>query len=387
MVATPVSVCTNCQTEPPAVNARKKHLCKECFMMFIGSKVLRRMDRYRPRNVPKDKQIKLLLPLSFGVSSFTLLHVLDRHLERQAANSLGRRSYNLHVLNVETSAQPDSHRLEQVREAYPLHTYSQVPLHSIFRYDTAIKEVISEYAGLEFIDDDSKSDQERLDNFRSSLSSATSRADIDGILRMRLIVAVAREQECEGILWGDSDSRLASKALAGVAKGRGFSVPWEVCDGMSPWGIQFNFPLRDLFKSELASYASVGLPKSLVDTDSDTPRSMDNMSNKNMSIEDVMSHYVATQGEKYPGVMANIVRTIDKLQASPLSSSGDGSKCLLCGMPVDKSGEEDPATLGGMGTSQYVLEDTDRPPVTSTMCYGCARSRLDLKSPPPLAST
>ncbi|PGH36902.1 cytoplasmic tRNA 2-thiolation protein 2 [[Emmonsia] crescens] len=376
-----VTICMDCKVTPATETVRKRDLCQQCFILFIGSKVVKRMEKYRPRNAPKNRQRKLLLPLSYGVSSSTLLHILNLQLERQISNGSGRRAYDIHVLNVGVCGQLDSRRLDLFREAYPLHTYSQVPLHSIFQHDTAIKDVISEYIGPEFIDDPSKTDQERLDIFRLSLSTATSRADIDGILLTRLVVAIAKEQDCDGILWGDSDSRLASKALSNVAKGRGFSSSWDVCDGMSPWGIQFNFPLRDLFKFELSTYVSLALPKALVVVDSERP-SVDNLSNKNMSIENLLSHYVETQGEKYPGIMANIVRTIDKLQPRPADT---GSKCVLCGMPVDNSGE-DPTALGGPGGSQYVLRDRRERPMTGTLCYGCARSRLDLV-PPTFAST
>ncbi|KMW68734.1 cytoplasmic tRNA 2-thiolation protein 2, variant [Blastomyces dermatitidis ATCC 18188] len=302
------------------------------------------MEKYRPRNAEKNNQRKFLLPLSYGVSSSTLLHILNLQLERQISSGLGRRTYEIHVLNVGICGQPDNHRLDLFCEAYPLHTYTQVPLHSIFKYDTAIEDIISEYGGPEFRDDQSKMDQERLDHFRLSLSTAAARTDIDGILLTRLVVAIAKELDCDAILWGDSDTRLASKALSNVAKGRGFSAPWDVCDGMTPWGIQFNFPMRDVLKFELSTYASLALPKSLNVVDSERP-SVDNLSSKNLSIEDLLAHYVETQGEKYPGIMANIVRTIDKLQAP---APDTGYKCVLCGMPVDMSGE-DPSALGGSG--------------------------------------
>ncbi|KAG5300818.1 hypothetical protein I7I48_00637 [Histoplasma ohiense] len=376
-----MAVCLDCKVAPATQIVRKRDLCQECFILFIGSKVVKRMEKYRPQNAPKNRQRKLLLPLSYGISSSTLLHILNLQLERQISSGLGRRAYDIHVLNVGTCEQSDSHRLGLFREAYPLHTYTQVPLHSIFKHDTTIKDVISEYGGPEFADDPSKTDQERLDIFRLSLSTATARADIDGILLTRLVVAIAKEQDCDGILWGDSDTRLASKALSNVAKGRGFSVPWDVCDGMSPWGIQFNFPMRDLFKFELSTYASLALPKSLNVVDSECP-SVDNLSNKNMSIEDLLAHYVETQGQKYPGVMANIVRTIDKLHPQ---FADTGHKCMLCGMPVDYSGE-DPAIIGGQGSSQYTLQDWRERPVAGTLCYGCARTRLDLVPPRSVSS-
>ncbi|EGC44496.1 conserved hypothetical protein [Histoplasma capsulatum var. duboisii H88] len=362
-----MAVCLDCKVAPATQIVRKRDLCQECFILFIGSKVVKRMEKYRPQNAPKNRQRKLLLPLSYGISSSTLLHILNLQLERQISSGLGRRAYDIHVLNVGTCEQSDRHRLGLFREAYPLHTYTQVPLHSIFKHDTTIKDVISEYGGPEFVDDPSKTDQERLDIFRLSLSTATARADIDGILLTRLVVAIAKEQDCDGILWGDSDTRLASKALSNVAKGRGFSVPWDVCDGMSPWGIQFNFPCET--SSNLNYLPTLHW------------RSQNRLMLSTQNVH-LLAHYVETQGQKYPGVMANIVRTIDKLQPQ---SADTGHKCMLCGMPVDYSGE-DPAIIGGQGSSQYTLQDWRERPAASTLCYGCARTRLDLVPPRSVSS-
>lgn len=231
----------------------------------------------------------------------------------------------------------------------------------------------SEFGIPEEASDTSKSEQERLDIFRSSLSTATSLADIDGIILTRLIIAFAKEQEYDAIIWGDSDSRLAAKALANVAKGRGYSLAWEICDGVSPWGIQFNFPLRDLFKSELELYASLimsDLPfSSVIDA---SPSVTENLTNRNMSIEALMTQYVETQGEKYPGVMANIVRTIDKLRP-PTSDSN--VKCVLCGMPVECDAEE--AAVLGNSLVDSGSNGTEQP--NQITCYGCTRSCADIR--------
>ncbi|KAL2002500.1 hypothetical protein VTN02DRAFT_6675 [Thermoascus thermophilus] len=326
----------------------------------------------RGRRLCRDRRRKLLLPLSYGVSSTVLLHMLNGQLERQAAGGpYARVAYDLHVLVVDPSSIAPSPsnpsceaRFAAVQQRYPMHTYTQIPLHSILQRDPEIKEVMARFAGPGLVDDVSQSDQARLDAFRASIPSATSRADIDSILLNRLIVACAKQYGCEGILWGDSDSCLAAKSLASVAKGRGSALTWQVCDGPSPWDVPFSFPLRDLFKSELELYANQ-IP-GLEDLIIPDPPVSENVSNRTLSIDELMMQYVQTQGAKYPGVMANVVRTVTKLQPAPVPEGL--VRCALCGASAG-SVEDLTGTVAGAGTQTDGRE--------SRFCYGCARSRPD----------
>lgn len=327
------------------------------------------MEKYRLRNAPKDRRRKLLIPLSYGVSSLTLLHIINAQLQRQRSSGRKITAFDLHVLAIDPSSinpvfQVDSSRIDQVREAYPEHECTEIPFSSIFQYDKEVGDVMKEHAGADFVDDRSKTDEERLQLFRSSITTSTSRADVDELLLRRLIVAFAKAQGCEGILWGDSDSRLAAKTLAHVSKGRGFSLPWTVSDGMSPWDIHFSFPLRDLFKSELEQYAGFTVSELRSKVGVENPV-VENMSSRVMSIDDLLTHYVETQGEKYPGIMANIVRTVDKLQTSPSDAS---LLCTCCRMPMNKG--------SNLETQGLASQSGQNGPI----CYGCARTLLDVKS-------
>ncbi|EFR04608.1 hypothetical protein MGYG_07615 [Nannizzia gypsea CBS 118893] len=337
------------------------------------------MDKYK--DGPKDRQPTLLLPLSFGVSSLSLLHLLDDQLAHQRGNEYKRVPYKLHVVSVKspTLNPPEESkytRLECLRTAFPEHTFTEIPLHSIFRYDKNVAEFMLQHSARREINDPSISDEDRLEVFRASLSTATSRADFDGVLLRKLVVAFAISEGCDGVLWGDSDTRLAAKTLAGVANGRGTALPWEVCDGPTPWGVHFTFPVRDIFKSELVQYASVRFPDILSKIGSKEPKVSNEQATKNMSISDLMTQYVEQQGEKYPGVMANIVRTIDKLQPP---QSHTGLQCVYCGVPLEST-QMDPATLS-------ILEERDllgdKDVKTNPTCYGCARTFLDFKQPAP----
>ncbi|WEW61071.1 Cytoplasmic tRNA 2-thiolation protein 2 [Emydomyces testavorans] len=354
------TVCIDCKSASICVTVRTRDLCE-----------------YRLRNAPKDRQRKLLLPLSYGISSMSLLHIISGLLGKQRSTGQKRTAFDLHVLVVDPiSSRPskspaESGRLDRIKEVYPGNTYTEIPLHRIFGYDTDIESVVSQYTTSPSACESLESDEATLNLFRASFSTSTARADIDTLLLRRLIVAFAKSHECDGILWGDSDSRLAAKTLANVAKGRGSSLVWDVCDGLSPWGIYFNFPLRDLYKTELELYASYVLSALQPVIERDL-QDFGNMTNRSMSIEDLMSQYVLTQGAKYPGVMANIVRTVDKLKTPQVES---GKMCMLCETPVDALPE---ATADREECNGPL--DPGKRTIDQLTCYGCMRTLLDLKA-------
>lgn len=376
--------CVDCSDAESVANVRSRSLCKyvviakysrrdpvanmryfasyrACFERYVSLKVLRRIENYRrPKSIPNGERHKLLLPLSFGLSSSVLLHIVNAQMERQLSKPYPLVGFEIHVLVIEPSTiSPASsfadERFDLVQKSFPRHSYKKVPFHSIFDYQPKICDVISQFAGEGYVDDASRTNQERLDAFRASISTATSKVDVDQILLNRLIVAYGKDIGCDALLWGDSDSRLAAKTLANVAKGRGSSLTWQVSDGTSPSSLLFHFPLRDLFRTELQNYASL-IPELSAIVIPDEPPS-DNVLTKNLSIDELMMRYVQTHGEKYPGVMANVTRTANKLQPAPVPA--DSLRCSFCDACMDEQRDNDTGTK-------------------PRFCYACIRSRPDL---------
>ncbi|PWY67165.1 hypothetical protein BO70DRAFT_345484 [Aspergillus heteromorphus CBS 117.55] len=363
--------CMNCHEADPVFTLRSRQVCQDCYVRFVAFKSFKRMENYRLRKgMPKTGPCKLLLPLSYGVSSTVLLHMLHQQLEVLHSKSHGPAGFEVLVLVVDPSTisatpLPDD-AFDRVQKTFPLCSFTQLPFHSIFALDPDVNEIMAQYAREGFTDATGKSDEERLASFRASISTATSKTDVDRILLNRFIVAFAKKMECRGIVWGDSDSKLAAKTLANVAKGRGSAVTWQVCDGMSPFGLEYNFPLRDLFTVEVRTYAGL-FPELEAIIVHDTPPS-ENVLTKNLSIDELMIRYVSTQGEKYPGVMLNVTRTASKLQSS--ATSAVGPQCAFCGAFT-------PTT--SVGTSNGAAEE-EQPSdnLSPQFCYACARSRPDV---------
>ena len=310
------------------------------------------MESYRLKNDSPRQQRRLLLPMSGGVSSLILLQVLDLQLQKQR-NSRGRTAYDLHMLMIDTSLQGhDSDmqsQFERVKDNFQSYSWSILPLWNVFESDNGARGALAQL-GIEF--DESVNPRQNLERTLDSASTPTSRSEISEILLLRLIVAFAKSEHCEAILWGHSDSRLAAKALASVAKGRGSSLPLQICDGPSPWGLNFNYPLRDLFKAELELYAGLqgeAFSRLVIPVSSQAIQT----SLRDTSIDDLLANYVTLQGEKYPSIMANVVRTVSKLQRPQME---DGkTACTFCGMPI---------------AAKNVADKT---------CYACIRTRTDVK--------
>ncbi|KAI9840412.1 MAG: cytoplasmic tRNA 2-thiolation protein 2 [Sclerophora amabilis] len=349
----------------------------ECFGKYIGMKVVKRMDSYRVRNTADRKAPVLLLPISFGVSSITLLHLLDSYLKSQVQRTR-KRGFSLMVVTILDSLDGLSagtdELLERLRQTYPEHGYLSVPLADVSNYENILDEVClgtsSPYPG-EHIG--VISNQEKLAKCLRSLPSATSRSDILNILRTRLIVKVAQEHGCEGIVWGDSTTRLAEKTLADAAKGRGYALPWQVADGTSPHGLSFNYPVRDLLKKEIVAYSELLPPPLLSLIVPQEPLSQVSASAKDTTIDDLMTQYFGSVEENFPSIVANVVRTSGKLKAA--SFDDQTMKCAVCKMPIAR----DSLGLQSWGGNQEgSIEDSIDPGSQNphSLCYGCARSTL-----------
>jgi cytoplasmic tRNA 2-thiolation protein 2 len=335
----------------------------------VHTKVIKRLESFRVNfAATPDQQRKILLPLSHGVSSTTLLHVLDLHLKTQKSKT-NRTGFAISVIRIDEALQDSvsAERLEKVRQHYPDHDYVLLPLHDVFRLvpdDASLRSLVPG-----FTEQAESTSPEQLALLVSSLTSATARADVLSTLRTRLIVEYAKQTNCESILWGDSTTRLAEKTLAETAKGRGYSLPWQVSDGMSPLGVQFHYPLRDVLKKELVSYVDLAKPElsSLVYEPS-LGATQASMSSKNTTIDDLMKQYFESVEENFPSIVSNVVRTTGKLESPPADVTSD-ARCSLCGMPVP----DGRFGIHGWGGDQHdSIEDT--PAAASSLCYGCTRS-------------
>lgn len=352
-------LCYDCRVNEAATEIRKRHLCQGCFHKYVGSKILKRMETYRFRNQTqiegKAGRKRLLLPVSGGVSSLVLLEVLDKQIRKQLCQQ-GRTAYDLVICHVDAaeyaagtgSSGTDLGWYQTLREKVGEnhHFLPVIPFHELLDYEQGMEQ---DLVHLDLNRADSEDGRNFMHRIMATTRTATARSDITTILLRRLLVAIAKHNDCTSILWGHSDSTLAALTLASVAKGRGGAVSSDLSDGPSSCaGLNFNYPLRDLFETELRLYFD-GLPH-LQDCLAPQLTADGPVSLRATSIDSLMSTYMLGQGEKYPSIMANVVKTAGKLQTPTLSDS----HCRFCMAPV-------PTNHDG------------------PLCYGCERMKQDIK--------
>jgi len=331
--------------------------CRDCFMRYIATKVLKRLETNRIRGGFNDEQKTVLVPVSFGVSSICLLHLLDQQLRNRAEQ--GRHAgYSLHILFVDQYAIVGPISAEQLvnclTQRFPSHAYTSISLEECNKYGISFEEV-------------SNGGQKDLKHILSSLPSPTSRVDFVEIARRRLILAFAKKHGCNSILFGDSTTRLAERALSETAKGRGGVLPWLTTDSPYTDAIPCIYPMRDLLRKELSAYAGVTSPPltSLVLEDSKQAPA----SSKDVTIDGLMSQYFESVEQNYPSIVANVVRTSGKLV--PQMVAGGTRTCPMCEHPIltELWGGEQHA----VGSLQPA-EDVGGPRNNRPLCYGCART-------------
>jgi cytoplasmic tRNA 2-thiolation protein 2 len=335
------ALCRRCQEKEVDIAIRTEPVCKYCFSKYVQTKIVKRMETFRVKNSEPGKERTLLLPLSFGPSSTALLYVVSRHLKGQIEKT-GRTGFKLHIMHVQLPDEPGSEEiLEQVKQRYPEHTYSHIALSSITDHASLIPSEFQQKT------QPFQSPDDKLTAILSALPTATSRADATAIFLRKLLVHHARALDCGAILFADSTTRLSERVLAETAKGRGFSLPWVVSDGESPFGIPIYYPLRELLSKEISAFVDFIEPNmaSVVVRSGSKPAA----AMKNTTIDDMTRQYFAGVEVDYPSIVANVVRTTSKLQ--PRSLSEVEQHCELCDMPLE-----------------------GQAPERSRVCYGCIRS-------------
>ena len=354
-------LCADCQVEAPAAMIRNRALCSACVLRYVRSKVLKRLESYRFKQTNDESRRKVLLPLSGGLSSLVLLHVLDDQLRRQR-ETRNWTSYDLCVIHVGAEEVVTTTRpawYENAKRRYTEHELIDVvSLSDICKLDRSFEKDIQ---CLDLHRRSAEPDDTFVERVLGSPRTITARTDMLDLIVRRLVMQMARLKSIESILWGHSNSRLAAEALAGVAKGRGVAIRSNTTDDHIQDGLAFHYPLRDLSKSELGLYTELQ-PEELA-----ALRNFEDLSEqprrnvRDMSIDELLTSYVTEQGLKYPNIAANVVRTVGKLQS--IVPTKTSRICPLCRTLYD--------------------EDVSGACVKKTLCYGCSRLRQDIL---PLAS-
>ncbi|ORY69661.1 uncharacterized protein BCR38DRAFT_463187 [Pseudomassariella vexata] len=398
--------CVRCNENEAIFDLRTDKICPPCLAQFVANKTIKRLEvlqRTTRTGGPKqpNKPQKYLVALSRGTSSTSLLQILHENLQQQVVRTQ-RTKFQLLAVHVDTdlhhrpsssSDAPSTQGLTSAEETYrsrfPNAEFLTVMLEDVLALDAI------DWASLPPLHAGLQTPAEQLADLFARLPSTTSRADIQRLFTRHLLLSVAVREACDVLLLGSNTTALAELTLSETAKGRGFSLPWQINDGLfkvpgrlstggddaggaaeertreGPKTIPIYHPLRELFRKELLTYTTITTPPLadiIVPESTSSPSAANGkaaaiVSHKDLSIEEVMTRYFAEVEENYPSVVANVVRTTGKL-ARP---EGENGHCGLCDIGLDEAGDE--RWRGELGEQKGVERPDGR-----KLCYGCDRS-------------
>ncbi|KAM0270247.1 hypothetical protein ACHAQH_009504 [Verticillium albo-atrum] len=384
--------CKRCKVKAATILVRLDFLCETCFAAYVSQKVVKRLSQpLKELRASTGQPPRYLLGLSFGSSSTGLLQILDANL-RWLRKTTPRNVYELQAVHIDTdlsqstvALEPSSAKLLQAyRDRFQDVSIDSVPFSAVLDAETIDWPALPAlHANLEA--------PARLRHLLEKLPSVASRVDVSRLLLRHLLFHVAAQRGCSAIMMGYNTTALAELTLTETAKGRGYAVPWLVSDGAFPlssfaalqgqdgtemnvpsaprrqWDFPVYSPLRDVLRKEIVVYNGT-TEAAVAGLTADDPGfggvRGSVVSHKELSIEDVMARHFAEVEDKYPNVIANVVRTTGKLE----KPAGEDA-CGLCGMTRDELGEA--RWKGEIGeTTDEAATSVGKDP----LCYGCERS-------------
>ncbi|KAL1874289.1 Cytoplasmic tRNA 2-thiolation protein 2 [Diaporthe australafricana] len=394
-VDTGSKLCRRCNENETTHTIRSEPTCGPCYRRYVQMKAVKRLEvASKDLRAAPTQTKRVLVGLSFGVSSSSLVEILDESIK----NQLKKRptgAYEPVVVHVDTEMKDQTSSLpsetqkllDKFSERYSRFTFRRIPLTTVLDLDTIDWSAlpIAPSSG----EDGKKAPEEQLHDFFARLPSTTSMADIMRLFVRHVLISAALNEGCHALFLGCSTTALAALTLGETAKGRGFTLPWMTNDGPQPIHafaarlpndagpdiaadtagrevakLPIYYPLREVFRNELIAYTDLVSPpltELAMSSDAMRPGSAV-VSHKDVSIDDVMARYFDEVEASYPSIVANVVRTTAKLER--LGEDGDDISCGLCGMGLDEQGDERwKGEIGEADAGEY-----------GRLCYGCQRA-------------
>ncbi|CCH60352.1 hypothetical protein TBLA_0C05540 [Henningerozyma blattae CBS 6284] len=375
-------ICQRCKKQLAIVLSRKEYFCEDCFCKFVSLKQRKAMmlDSYyqdifkvmykdKIRSVEEaellNKNSRILVPLSFGSSSLTVLDILNETLLEQKKQQFGKTGFTVHVLNCYQA--PTSNKLKEDFEKaksliHDLENYRyyenkdnikfyMVELDSFYNTKDLTKIVLdNKDFSTTLTDFVSNNTQYTLHDLLLECPSKSTREDFLTIIKAQLVKKFAYQHKFKAILWGNSMTKVADEIISLIVKGRGEQIAsslnnssvdpmTENCDH----SFKNLYPLKDVLLSEVDTYVHIkSLEKYLINyTNSDSLMIYDKFNGdnnitsskplvKNMTINDISRKYFQTIEDDYSNIISTVVRTGEKLGNPTNHSSTKSKKCTIC---------------------------------------------------------
>ncbi|OBA23588.1 hypothetical protein METBIDRAFT_36535 [Metschnikowia bicuspidata var. bicuspidata NRRL YB-4993] len=379
-------VCQRCKDLPAVLVSRKEKFCAKCFIWFMRGKQRKQMldDRYKVKYGAIAERLgvqRVLLPLSFGVSSLVLFDMIASLLQEQNLMHKGKQGFELVVVHLQEDQQSRSELFQALAGNYtPVSIqYVEVDL-DLYPVDTRVRLAVS--PEFDVVADADVSRSESVAQLLEKSASRSLKADLRGLIYEEIFNNIAVREQCETLLYGHSMTRLANEVIALTVKGRGLRIHEAVADRTSSYmgkDLHVIFPLRDILFAEVKAVLKLsdGLSKYAVLPVAQGPRPV-----KNMTVHDLTTQYFdGLDATGYASTASTVVKTAEKL-GGPRSEAPD--LCQVCGAAIHHNPRawlqnitvNSAAPLNTDEEREYAREYRAHSPENATgkdllVCYGC----------------
>lgn len=366
----PGSRCQRCSENDAVLKSRRELFCQLCYVFFLRGKQRKHLlnERYKVK-YNSDERHRVLLALSLGSSSLSLLDMLGTLLQEQNAGHKGRQGFDLVVLHVgEPKAFNElAKRYEPVDIEFLNVSYEEFSIDK-----TGMKLHVDPAFSVSAVKSHTPSIDEILAKTGKSL-----REDLKQLILKDIVTKTAVAKKCGTILFGHSLTRIANEVLLLVVKGRGSDVSreisnrTEVCDGLE---IHVVYPLRDISQLEVDHYVSFNN----LDLFKDEEKPSQIV--QNTTVQNLVKQYFENLDATGYATTANtVVRTAEKLAEPALETT---SVCKICSKEIFEEPAEWLRNITVTSKAPLITEDelalAKRYPVKKmvegspvSVCYGC----------------
>ncbi|KAI5963607.1 CTU2 [Candida pseudojiufengensis] len=382
-------VCQKCKNEQAILKARNELHCRECFLRLVRGKQRKQMsdERYKV-NYKRNKNEKVLLAYSGGISSLVLLDIIANLLAEQSEAHKGLKGFDLVVINLNEyqykslSAKLDS-ILPQLWKRYSIPmNFKIISINDYLDENTLY--AIS-------LDNEFKSFAKQIKtkttiiDLLNKCPNKSSAEDLLSIILHKLLLKAANKENCNTIIYAHSMTRIANEILALTVKGRGSMIHKSISDrteNIDGKPITIIYPLRDVLHDEIIEYSKLShLQEYIVDS-----TILKSKISKNLTIKDLVANYFTNLNETGYASTASTVMKIGQKLTSPQSNTETTTVCKICGVEIFQDPQtwlrsitvNDPAPITTEEEQEYYkmyksssAHDISQNGSNIDLCYGC----------------
>ncbi|KTW29699.1 hypothetical protein T552_00907 [Pneumocystis carinii B80] len=368
----PSNICGRCKERESSFFSKSEGFCSECFVSYIKRKFHKTLESFFKGDIT-FKGNRALIAVSGG-ASLALIKFLSEKSDKVKFGGYFSMIDFIHVEEecIVKEVLSPLYICEKIKEMVPGSMFFLVNLKNyVFNSDENVKLIWDKRSDTLLSSGISKDTFDSLDDLLSPLSSITSRMDIMKCIRNNIIYDFAKKNGYNVIIFGDTVSSIASKIISEIAKGRGYSIPWETQGKIKHlYDIWLLRPMKDILRQEAYYFLEIsGI------------QNIKKFYHKATTIDELVDQYFDDLEKNNPSFLFTVAKTSAKLQVPEIKDTKEYSNskfCFICQMPKENNvndwlkkitvNKTDLINVTNIEINKDYENYVDK---TKDVCYGC----------------